>query len=172
MAVDRDSAIPDPDSPGDRNRSWYETAVRMYDRQHDRWGTWALFFFGSIASVFALASQVEALPRWIPCFVASLLSVMWVCVAIGIRGATEAWSKTVVSIEGGKCRDEGPFQQFEKRVRSHDYGADFLSTLKFWRGTTYRSVTRMVTWLGILAAVMFFVLGVGSIVLDIVRLKA
>lgn len=168
MATDPDGT-PTPDSAGEPEGAWYETAVRMYDRQHDRWGSWALFFFGSIASVFALASQVQGLPLWSTCFVASALSAMWVLAAVGIRGATEAWFQTVLRIEHGKCDHRGPFHEFKERVRIHDYRGDFLSTLQFWRETTYRSVTRILTWLGILAAIMFFGLGAGSIVLDIIH---
>jgi hypothetical protein len=41
----------------DHRKDWFEIAVRMFDREHDRWNSWAIFFFGSIASVFVVSDQ-------------------------------------------------------------------------------------------------------------------
>ncbi len=140
----------------------YDTAVRMFDREHDRWNQWALFFFGSIVSVFVIAGQAQlALPLWLPWTLASLLSITWFLVAVGIRASTHAWRQTVKTIEnnGGLGR---PFEIVEAELAKFSRWREVLDTLRFLSWPTWTSVTRMLMLLGLLAAILFAVVAVAT----------
>ena len=140
----------------------YDTAVRMFDREHDRWNQWALFFFGSIVSVFVIAGQAQlALPLWLPWTLASLLSITWFLVAVGIRASTHAWRQTVKTIEnnGGLGK---PFEIVEAELAKFSRRQEALDTLTFWSWPTWTSVTRMLMLLGLLAAFLFAAVAVAT----------
>lgn len=141
------------DKPG------YETAVSMYQREHDRWNQWALFFFGSIGSVFVLWGQLhEVVPLCVPALLATILSVMWIGAALSIRASTRAWLETVKELENdGTCGDR-VFHVFERHLENRRRWEDLRQCLQLWRGEPYKRVTRTMVLLGLLSALSFFVL--------------
>src|SRR4030042_5413231 len=84
----------------------YEVSVTMFNREHDRWNQWALFFFGSIVSVFVLEEKVAVIPSWFSPLLACVISVMWVAVAMSIRRSTTAWQETILELEDGNMIDD------------------------------------------------------------------
>ena len=135
-----------------------ETAVEMYKHQHDRWNQWALFFFGSIISVFVLWGQVSTyVPLVIPATLAFVLSIFWVLVAISIRATTRAWLETILELEEAmeNVQSAKPFHIFKKHESSFSVRTDFLDTLRLYRAEPYRRVTRILTLVGVLSVVLF-----------------
>lgn len=142
--------------------STHETAVEMYKHQHDRWNQWALFFLGIIAGAFIIREQTKPLlPLWVPAFLAVLLSGFWVLAALSIRATTQAWLKTVKEVEGIPPPNQVEFQifhRFEEHYEKHDRLRDLRECLTLWRSAPYRSLTRLLTILGVLFTLLFLIL--------------
>jgi hypothetical protein len=135
----------------------YEAAVKMFHREHDRWRQWALFFFGFIASIFVLSEKhADIIPFWVPCYVAALLSAIWVCVAQNIRATTYSWKKVIESIENDETVKA--FPTFEEYLKEYERFKDLRITLRFgWK--TWQSVTRLLSLLGVGSSILFFITG-------------
>jgi hypothetical protein len=134
----------------------------MYHREHDRWNQWALFFFGSIVTVFLLWDQVKTFPLWVPALICFLLSCMWVAVALSIRASTWAWREAVKEIEAQPTSDGPAFKTFEDKLDKFKRLGDLRTTLTRWRSESFMRVTRMLTLLGVMAALIFLALSVAS----------
>jgi L-lactate permease len=144
----------------------YEISVTMYKHQHDRWNQWALFFFGSIVSVFVLEEKVEIITSWISLLLASFLSIIWVAVAISIRRTTTAWRDTIFQLEKDniiKDNEVNVFHIQEEIWKKTDPWTDLKVTVCLWNMETFKSVTRMLTLIGLLSSVFFFLLFLKSI---------
>jgi hypothetical protein len=120
-----------------------EIAIQMYEREHSRWNQWALFFFGSITSVFVLYNQLRCiLPLRIPLLVSAGLSILWVLVAQSIRRTTWAWRQVILDLE--KVENAGKaFELFEQKGQEFSGWRDLGHTLKLWRTEPYLRVTRI-----------------------------
>ena len=142
----------------------HETAVKMFQREHDRWIQNALILFGALISIFLIygRSKFPIAPYWI-FGVGTLVAMMAVFVALTIRGSTDAWRETIREIETGKATTE-PFEIFESKLkdytekRKHWY--DLLEILQFWQPKVLFSVTRMYVLLAVAATLVFAVLTV------------
>lgn len=133
-----------------------ETAVAMYQREHDRWNQWALFFFGSIASVFVAWSQIsQAVSLLVPALLSFVLSILWVLVALNIRATTRAWFDTILVLECGRPSNSPPFSMFLVRYEEFNRWKDFLETLAFWQLEPFKRVTRILTLTGVLSVLLF-----------------
>jgi hypothetical protein len=141
----------------------YDAALLMYSREHDRWHQWALFFFGAIISTFVVADRI-ALPLYVPSCFALLLSLMWIGAASSIRASTEAWRETLLALEAAPSDASGAFHLFKENLDRFDRAEDFRKTLMFWRRQTFTSVTRLLIWFGIVAALAFLAIAILSIV--------
>lgn len=140
----------------------YETAVKMFYREHARWNQWALFFFGSMISIFVLGEKVNChIPAWVPPLLACIVSVMWIAVGTTIRASTDAWRKTILELE-----DKGQYEKTEVKVfhiqegKWHEFNHwnDLKTTLHFWKKETITSVSRMLVLFGIISALVFLLL--------------
>jgi hypothetical protein len=137
----------------------YEISVTMFKHQHDRWNQWALFFFGSIVSVFVIKEKSDVVPSWISPLLASFLSLIWVVVAISIRRTTTAWQETIFQLEKENSIEDNLLPIFhiqEKFWKKSDPWKDLMKTLCLWNMEAFKSVTRMLTLIGILSAILFF----------------
>jgi hypothetical protein len=137
-----------------------EIAVGMYRHQHERWNQWALFFFGSIISVFVLWGQVSAyVPLVVPAILAFVLSILWVLVALSIRQTTRSWLETVLDLEEAAVRGEsessGAFHIFREHEKKFKAREDLTKTLRLYRSEPYRRVTRILTLVGVLSVLVF-----------------
>lgn len=140
-----------------------KVAVTMYHREHDRWSQWALFFFGSVVSVFVLWRNLgSAIPLWVPSLVAFVLSVCWVMVALNIRASTFAWRDVALEIESMPEGSGRPFALYAEKAKLFSRRRDLCVTLFYWRTESFFSVTRILTILGVLSALLFLVLAVLS----------
>jgi len=145
-------------SDKDNGMSPYEVAVRMFQREHDRWRQWALFFFGIIAFIFILAEKnPEVMPFWLPCFVAALVSAFWVAVAQNIRASTHAWRQVLFKIE--KDQHTQVFHCHDENWSSWNRLEDLRVTLRIWKPDTWLSVTRILALLGVVLCIIFFITG-------------
>jgi Ca2+/Na+ antiporter len=135
-----------------------ELAVSMYHREHTRWNHWALFFFGSIVSLFVLYGHVRIiLPLWVPLFICLILSIMWILVALNIRATTRSWEETIIGL-GSNLNSGQAFQLFREHLEKFSRSEDLLDSLRFWSKEPYISVTRLLTLFGLFAAIFFLVL--------------
>jgi hypothetical protein len=137
----------------------YEIAVRMFQREHDRWIQNALILFGSLVSIFLI---YETLQDFIPISavlaLAMVIAFVTVCVSLSIRGSADAWRNTIRTIEESAAEDVRPFELFQNHLATHLYGQDLGNILCFWRPKVLFSVTRMYTLLAILMTVIFALL--------------
>jgi hypothetical protein len=145
----------------EKNILFYETAVKMYYREHDRWIQWALFFFGFISGIFVLSAKYPKLiPFALPCFVALLVSIMWVAVALNIRATTFSWEKVIKRIE--RNEEEKPFIAFHDELKQRERECyrikEFKKTLCVRKSKSWQSVTQIMILLGILSSIVFFFL--------------
>lgn len=141
-----------------------EVAVTMYHREHDRWNQWALFFFGSVVSVFLLWGNLKpVIPLWVPAMAASVLSVCWVMVALNIRASTYSWRAVAKVLEASPQSLATPFALYEQKASEFSRLHDLWMTLSRWRTESFLSVTRILTILGVLSAVLFLLLAVLSV---------
>ena len=137
-----------------------EVAVTMYHREHDRWSKWALFFFGSVASVFVLWGELRSIPLWVPALVATSLSLCWVMVALDIRASTCTWRAVALEIEASPDGSGRPFALYAEKARQFSRHRDLCETLFHWRTESFFSVTRILTILGVLSAILFLLLAI------------
>lgn len=138
-------------------------AYDMYKKEHDRWKDWTFFFLGSIVSIFLVWKELrEILPLWIPALIASLLSLAWITVSLSIRASTNAWEATIKELEIQE-KNKTSFETFRRHLCTgkHQW-RDLLDTVnifaKEWWTIRLFSVTRTLTWLGILLFVFFIFL--------------
>lgn len=118
------------------------------------------FFFGFIASIFILSEKhADIIPFWLSCYVASLLSAIWVCVAQNIRATTYSWKKVIESIENDETLKA--FITFQRYLDEYSQFDDLLITLYFNYESheTWKSVTRLLALLGVISFILFFILG-------------
>jgi hypothetical protein len=147
----------------------YEMAVKMYDREHDRWNSWVLFFFGTLVSIFLVWNQIKnIIPLWLPCLLSFILCIMWVSVSLSIRESTWAWRQTVFSIEKGEIEDLKPFLYCEQKLDEFNRWKDLCKTLKLWTSEPYKRITRLLTLLGIILGIFFLIL----VIYDIANLRS
>lgn len=137
----------------------YETAVRMFQREHDRWIQNALILFGSLVSLFLIYETLEDLvPLSAVLALAMVIAFVTVCIALSIRGTSDAWRATIRTIEESAAEDVRPFEIFQNQLDGHSYRKDLDSILCFWRPKVLFSVTRMYTLLAILITLVFALL--------------
>ena len=141
----------------------YQAAVTMYNREHDRWYQWALFFFGAVGGIFYVAGHIDA-PKFVAPSLSCLVSLMWVGVASNIRATTDCWRETLVELESGHEVEQGAFQVFKQKLDIYDFSGDFGKTLRIWRRQTYTSVTRLLVLSGMLSCFAFLVITIISLV--------
>jgi hypothetical protein len=137
----------------------YEIAVRMFQREHDRWIQNALVLFGSLVSIFLIYETLEDLvPLSAVLALALVIAFVTVCVALSIRGTSDAWRDTIRTIEESAAEDVSPFEIFQNHLDRHSYREDLGSILCFWRSKVLFSVTRMYTLLAIVITLVFTLL--------------
>ena len=137
----------------------YEIAVRMFQREHDRWIQNALVFFGSLVSIFLIYETLEDLmPISAVLALALVIAFVTVCVSLSIRGTSDAWRDTIRTIEESAAEDVRPFEIFQNHLGGHSYREDLGSILCFWRSKALFSVTRMYTLLAIVITLVFALL--------------
>ena len=145
----------------------YEFAAKMYHREHDRWNQWALFFLGSIAGIFTIWSTLRGSVSlcW-PSLMAAILSVLWVLVALTIRGSTRAWERTLKRIEFSPYASRiKPMIMFRRYFDRSSRWRDFVRIVLFYKCRTFRSVTALLVWVGVLSFLIFlglFLVGLSS----------
>ena len=140
--------------------------MKMFHREHDRWRQWALFFFGFIASIFVLSEKHECIiPFWLACYVASLLSAIWVYVAQNIRATTHSWMKVIESIENEQTGKA--FSTFQKYLDEYPHYYDLLITLYFNHKIqkTWKSVTRLLALIGVGLSLLFCIIGTRAFII-------
>jgi hypothetical protein len=137
----------------------YEIAVRMFQREHDRWIQNALILFGSLVSIFLIYETLQDLiPISAALALAMVIAFVTGCVSLSIRGSADAWRNTVRTIEESAAEDVRPFEMFQNHLDTHSYGQDLVNILCFWRPKVLLSVTRMYTLLAILMTIIFALL--------------
>jgi hypothetical protein len=131
----------------------------MFQREHDRWIQNALVLFGSLVSIFLIYETLEDLvPLYAVLALAMVITFVTVCVALSIRGTSDAWRDTIRTIEESAAEDVRPFEIFQNHLDSHSYREDLNSILCFWRPKVLFSVTRMYTLLAIVITLVFALL--------------
>ena len=144
----------------------YEAAVNMFHRENTRWNHWVLFYFGSIVSIFVIGEKAkDCVPAWLSCLLPLLLcfivSILLVAVATSLRASTDAWRKTILSMEENNQQESKNFKVFqvqEKKFKKFKYWKDLLETLCIWKKDRFKSVTRLLTWFAIISVICFIAL--------------
>ena len=140
----------------------------MYKQEHIRWNQWALFFFGTLASLSIAWAKLPAIvPLWIPALIAFFLNCAWFMTALSIRATTDAWESVIRRLEDNNNLDEKPFHMFREELKKQDSRwNDLYKTIAFWRRIWWReymfSVTRVLTLIGLLLAISFLTLAVAG----------
>ena len=117
-----------------------------------------MFFFGSITALFVLYGSVEdIIPLWMPLLISTILSLMWVLVALNIRATTRAWQLAITEFENNENPGKA-FRIFEKKLSEFSRLRDLRDTIQLWTKEPYIRVTRLLTLLGVLSAAFFFLL--------------
>ena len=123
------------------------------EHEHSRWNTWAIFFFGSIISVFTVWSQFkDIIPSYVPCIMGALISFIWVFVALGTRRVSASWVKVIKYIEASNSDDFKPNKLYKQYEGEHSICEDFFDFSLF-------RVTKVLTYAGIVSFMIFIVLG-------------
>jgi hypothetical protein len=120
----------------------YDLAIKMFQREHDRWVQNALVLLGALVSIFALSK--------VPNTSGYLLLDAWavngtaIVVIMAMRASTHAWRKTIKEIESHRRPDISPFDLFECKLHEWSYWRDFMETCIGWlcRKKYFFSVTR------------------------------
>jgi hypothetical protein len=145
----------------------YEKAIEMYKHQHERWNHWALFFFGLIASVFVIRNNAQqTIPFSVAALLASILGAAWVCVALIIRATNYSWLLIIQRLEDMTEEDRDKFKLFQEyghELKRRNHLGDLWETLQVWTREPYRRVTRLITLLGLLMALDFFILFLATV---------
>jgi len=129
-------------------------ASAKVDHEHSRWNTWALFFFGSLVSIFTVWSQFKSsLPSYIPFLSCAILSFLWIFVALGTRRVTASWVKVITRIERSSSKQFRPNSNYKRYEKVHSFSKDML------RFSPFR-VTQVLTYMGIVLMVVFLALAV------------
>jgi hypothetical protein len=151
----------------------YDKAIAWYQMDHNRWNHWAVFFLGSIASIFILHSHIKnEFPVWAASGVAAFVSFMWVCAGQSIRATSKAWRDVVKAIEGGDYRPA--YEIWNDKIEIE--GAigkrfrDFGNTLALWRfgpncdptKTPWCSLTRLLVLMGFVSFFVFSAIAISS----------
>ncbi|HTT75976.1 MAG TPA: hypothetical protein VMF50_08350 [Candidatus Binataceae bacterium] len=142
----------------------YDVAVEMYKHEHDRWRENAFVLLAGLAST-AIAYN-KNLPLLWALLIATLVSLVFLFLALTIRGSTDAWRETIRFYEGTKDANTfPPFQIFEANLRFHSHRKDFMCSIGFWRPEVFLSVTRLYTFIGFVLVLVFGAWFVKEIVL-------
>ena len=156
----------DPASSSTAHQASYAAAVQGYLREHDRWYQWALFFLGSIGSIFLVQSSLDGhFPIALACAVAFVLSCIWVQVSLNLRASMRSWTTTLWTLEDNEVAGSLPttFAVFDHKVRHWSQWRDLRETLRFWSHDTRTSVSRILVLFGITAAMFFLAVTVALI---------
>jgi len=155
----------------------YETAVKMYHQQHERWTQWTVFFLGSVLSIIVVWSQVrEDVPFWAAALPAAVVSALGISAAENIRGQAYSWQIVVEETEAALQRacagDERqvvtlPFARFQELLAEFDRLEDLKATLNIFSPVPYQSVTRLLVLIAGATASSLFGLATYSIVTQI-----
>lgn len=140
-----------------------DIAVQLYLHEHPRWNQWALFFFGSIVSVFVVGEKAATfVPVGLQFTLAAAFSCLWVLVAQSIRASTAAWRNTIKRLEQSPSAGCA-FALFDEELNSFNRWKDLGVTLKFWKQEPYLRVTRILALVGVICAIFFTWMAVRSI---------
>ena len=134
------------------NSDKIKLAYDMLKHEHTRWNQWAIFFLGSIASIFFVGKSIvfgsTSIPMYILTALSSLVSFFWILAALAIKRSTLGWHKTIIEIE---ARNQGkPFNLMEIFKRNSNCSA-FDGKWKF------RSVTNMLFLFGCMSFIFFLI---------------
>lgn len=144
----------------------YEAATHAWDRQHDRWTQWIVFYFSIVAADFLAWAQVDdeaVFPLWVAAAVGAAVSFGWVAVALAIRRQAKSWREVVEAVEAGTSVT--PFADYRKKLKQHtwrEFFTDLGLSLMIWRRDTLFSVTRWAVLLGLLATTSMVTLAVSA----------
>lgn len=132
-----------------------QIATDMYKREHDRWYHWALFFFGSIASVFVVTHQSNgAVPVWAASLAASLVSLFWTAAADDILMTSHAWELTIHELENREESSARAFTLYWSYLNKNPWWTRVSLYVEFRRPR----LTFILMWLGALTSVGFLIL--------------
>ncbi len=136
-----------------------EEAIKLanskLEHEHARWNTWTLFFFGTFISVFTLWVNLKnIIPLYIPFFIGSILSLLWIFVAIGIRRVSQCWLKVIIAI------DE---LDSDEHIRPNKMYGDYETKFNIWKdlfNPNILRVTKVLVYLGIMILICFLYGGI------------
>jgi hypothetical protein len=99
----------------------YDTAVKMFQLEAERWAKNALGLLAAIVAIFAGYAELEnhALHLGLgwPFLLTAIVSAAAVAIALSIRGTTDAWKKTIQDIDNCQADQEfKAYEQFEKNL--------------------------------------------------------
>lgn len=141
----------------------YKVAVKMHMFQHQRWNQWCLFFFGSIAGIFGLWSQVkDIIPLVVACAIAFVLSVFWVFAALGIRAQNQIWEEILLAMETSQGQVLLPHNELRNRRDTYSILREFGRVFDLLSPETCFSISRLLIFLGVISSMGFLLLSVRS----------
>ena len=135
------------------NSEKIKLAYDMLKHEHTRWNQWAIFFLGSIASIFIVGKNITFGNTSIPCYIlaalSSFVSLLWIIYALAIKRSTLGWHKTIIEIES---KDENESFNLMEIFKEKSDCSPFDGKWKLL------SVTNMLFVFGCMAYVCFLVL--------------
>jgi hypothetical protein len=148
----------------------YKAAVELLKREYDRWIQNTLYLSGFLAGIFTLQKEIPSfLSLKTACLLASSVAAVTAVVALTTRASTDAWMKTLKSLENPDQHYSCSFRLYRchylSRVKFAELLKDIASVFIFWPGKFWEnffSVTRWYTRIAIAASVVFFVMFIQS----------
>jgi len=146
----------------------YEAALNMFNREQERWKQWVVFYFGCIVSIFVIGEKAkDYVPPWLLPLLCCFVSILLVVVATALRASTDAWRKTILYMEINNQEDSKDFKVFhiqEAEWEKFNCLNDFKETICVWKKDTIkrvtRSVTRLLTLFAIISVFCFILLSI------------
>jgi hypothetical protein len=155
----------------------YDVAVDMHKHEHDRWVQNAFVLLAGLVSAL-IGYRTSDVPLLVALLIATIASLVFVLLALTIRGSTWAWRETVRYIElKGQDTDLKPFQILERKLKKYTrrggHCKDFsriscewrISWQRFqfrrakrrkkWRHEVLLSITRLHTLIGCFSTLFF-----------------
>ena len=140
----------------------YEAALNMFQIQQARWKQWVLFYFGAIVSIFVIGEKAkDYVPPWLLPLLCCVVCILLVAVITALRASTDAWKKTMLSMEANNQQESKNFKVFhvQKKIwEDFNHWKDFKDTFYFWKKDTLTSVTRLLILFVIISVICFIAL--------------
>jgi hypothetical protein len=136
------------------DKSNLEIAKEMYIHEHNRWSSWAIFYFSLIGGLILGHEKIDKIPLAVIFIAEAFISYLWLLTVLSIRKSSSCWFKTVMSIEENK--ELAPFHTFNDHFDDFSKWEDFCENFNL--KNPFNSTTRV-----FVALSLFMILGFSAL---------